>query len=85
MIELKVSDDVLRSVLLQAAQDHVSSLDMESVTLLDVRAAAKLLDVSPVTLRKLPIETVDLGERKTKWSLKAIKDYIASKTIKVCK
>ena len=55
--------------------------EMEALQLVTIKDAAKMLGVGERRAKKLLPESVDLGQRITRYKLASIKQLIASRTI----
>lgn len=82
---LTIPADVLERALEQAALKHLESVDVEAITHVDTKTAAKLLSIPPRVFRKLALDYVDFGELRRRWSLKEIKQLVEARKVRARK
>jgi predicted DNA-binding transcriptional regulator AlpA len=59
----------------------LDAIDINEHVLLDANQGAKMLGVSLRRFRELPIDYVDLGQRRTRWKLSDLKAFIDSRKV----
>lgn len=82
---LTIPADVLERALGIALGERLATVDVEALELLDAKAAAKLLKLTPQGFRLIAKEHIDFGERRMRWSMKNLKALIEARKVKAGK
>ena len=73
---------VMERALSAALLEHVGKVDVEALTMCDAMEAGKLLKISPQAFRAMALEHFDFGARRTRWSLKEIRQLVEQRRVK---
>ena len=79
---ITIPQETLERALSAAFREDVKSLDVESLRMVDAREAAKLLGITPQALRRIACDHFDFGARRTRWSLKELRQLTEKRRVR---
>lgn len=79
---ISIPDELIKDAIKEVLDQK---LEIDDLKLLDINQAAKLLGMTKESVRNLKVDTIDFGERTTRWSLADLRKVIESKRVKCLK
>lgn len=79
---LVIPEDVLVEALSKAIHNRVSSVDLDELKLITAKQAADMFGITPQSFREIAADAFDLGQRRTRWSLKEIKEILETRRVR---
>jgi hypothetical protein len=85
MNALTIPNDVMERALVLAFSAQFATANLEDLEMIDANTAANLLKLTPQGFRLIAKEHHDFGQRRHRWSVKAIRELVEARRVRAAR